>query len=158
QTMLEASVHRLLEILPDLASRFEVLVVDDGSTDATCEVAYELSRGYPQVSVSRNAVSLGWAAAVAKQACQASGEFLMIHCGGAIEVDEMVSLWRMRHSIAASAAKTTPVGKTWRVDATSHRKSQSSLEGIQLTPLLDGLCLHARAPKSNFLLLERKRL
>src|SRR5262245_23665637 len=121
--MLQASVHRLLEILPDLTSRFELLVVDDGSTDATCEVAYELARGYPQVSVTRNAVSLGWAAAVAKQARQASGEFLLIHCGGAVDADEMISLWRMRHSITpggTAKAKSDQGGKSWRVDAQSH--------------------------------------
>ena len=39
QDTLSGNIHRVIEILPELTTRFELLVVDDGSTDATCEVA-----------------------------------------------------------------------------------------------------------------------
>ena len=32
-------IGRLLEVLPDLVAKFEVLIVDDGSADQTMEVA-----------------------------------------------------------------------------------------------------------------------
>jgi glycosyltransferase involved in cell wall biosynthesis len=48
---LNRRITDLLEILPDLTNHFEVVVVDAGSSDATGEIAHELSREYPQVRV-----------------------------------------------------------------------------------------------------------
>jgi len=165
QAVLQAGVHKLLDTLPELTNRFEVLIIDDGSTDATSEVAYDLARDFPQVKVTRHATALGWAAALAKQARCARGEFLMIHCGGAIDADEVVSLWRMRNRMAAAAGahtnakdKAGPRGKSWRVDAQSQTTVPPAAGKIQFTQLLGGKCLHARAPKSNFLLLGRGQL
>jgi glycosyltransferase involved in cell wall biosynthesis len=50
QATLGRLVGQLLEILPELTSKFEVAVVDQGSTDDTTEVARELSLAYPQIS------------------------------------------------------------------------------------------------------------
>ena len=49
QATLSDSVHEILDVAADCGERFEVLIIDDGSTDATSEVAHELSRHYPQV-------------------------------------------------------------------------------------------------------------
>ena len=46
-------VSELLEILPELTRQFEILIVDNGSTDLTEEVAYDLVRQFPQVRVAR---------------------------------------------------------------------------------------------------------
>jgi glycosyltransferase involved in cell wall biosynthesis len=159
QAQLHGCVQRLLDVLPELNGRFEVLIVDDGSTDATCEVGYELARDYPQVKVSRHATSVGWAATVAKHANNATSEFLMIHCGGAIEADDIISLWRWRYKISASAVRpgTPHNGKSWRLDSESETGWQD-VGKIRFTTLLDGCCIHAGATKSNFLLLKRQQL
>src|SRR4029077_19023828 len=95
QAILQTNVQRLLDVLPELSGRFEVLIVDDGSTDATCEIAYELARAFPQIQGARQTTAIGWGATVAKHAGQAAGEFLMIHGGGEVAADEIVSLWRL---------------------------------------------------------------
>lgn len=49
----------LLEILPDITSKFEVVMVDDGSTDHTIDVAHEQSLAYPQVQLLVHPAKLG---------------------------------------------------------------------------------------------------
>lgn len=61
---LAAAVQSLLETLPDLTQRFEILIVDDASTDHTADVADELRRTYPQVRVVRHGWQWGMPAAV----------------------------------------------------------------------------------------------
>jgi hypothetical protein len=55
QSSLESMLNQLLEILPELTPRWDVLVVENGSTDATVEVAHELARHYPQIQLAVNA-------------------------------------------------------------------------------------------------------
>ena len=47
------TLNLLLEVLPELTPRWDVLVMDNGSTDATVEVAHELVGRYPQGSSGR---------------------------------------------------------------------------------------------------------
>src|SRR3954471_10234555 len=54
ETRLRKSVHEILELASELTSKFGVLIIDDGSNDATSEVAEELPARCPQVSVRRN--------------------------------------------------------------------------------------------------------
>jgi len=59
QNSLPHLIQQMLDILPDVAAQFEVLVIDDGSTDQTEEVARDLAIKYPQVRVARHAERLG---------------------------------------------------------------------------------------------------
>jgi glycosyltransferase involved in cell wall biosynthesis len=43
----------VLDVLADLTERFEVLLVDEGSTDHTTELAHDLAVQYPQLRVAR---------------------------------------------------------------------------------------------------------
>src|SRR3954447_5879767 len=62
---LEGLVTEALETLPTLADAFEIIAVDDGSTDRTAEVAEGLATAHPGVvRVVRHAVNQGYGAAL----------------------------------------------------------------------------------------------
>jgi hypothetical protein len=79
QSSLATTVHRLLDVLADLPGQFELIVIDDGSTDATIEVADELAVCYPQVSAVRHARPLGHEAAVRSGLGLANGNIVLMH-------------------------------------------------------------------------------
>jgi len=54
----------LLEILPKVAERWELIIVDDGSRDRTPELADQLARTHPGVRVVHHPVNRGYGAAV----------------------------------------------------------------------------------------------
>lgn len=64
EATLEATLLEMLEVLPDLTSQLELVVVDDCSCDATIEAADELVGRFPQLLVLRHAVPKGRAAAI----------------------------------------------------------------------------------------------
>ena len=80
---LTAKVQRLLDVLSDLPSPFELIVIDDGSTDATIEVADDLARRYPQVSALRHAKPKGQEAAIRSGLRRSDGDIVLVHdrCG-----------------------------------------------------------------------------
>lgn len=96
QSTLAATVQEILEVVSELTERFELMIVDDGSADATSEVADELTRYYPQVHAVRHGERLGREAAVRAGLRHSSGEIIFVRdetCGPAI--DAIPKLWRV---------------------------------------------------------------
>ncbi|MCA9146086.1 MAG: glycosyltransferase family 2 protein [Planctomycetaceae bacterium] len=90
-------IGHLLEVLPDLAAKFEVLIVDDGSTDQTEDVALELSQQYPQVRVTRHPEQLGIEASAQTGAAQTTGDVVIVHAGQeAVNASQLRRAWRHR--------------------------------------------------------------
>jgi len=75
---LEGAVEEALEVLPALGRRFEILVVDDGSTDGTGSLADRLSRNHPQVRVIHHPVNRGFSGAMRTGLGGARGEWVAL--------------------------------------------------------------------------------
>ncbi len=78
QGTLDSAVHEILDLMTDSGDRFEVLIIDDGSTDATSEVAHDLTRHYPQIRLLRHGMSRGRDAAIRTGLERSQGEVVML--------------------------------------------------------------------------------
>jgi hypothetical protein len=78
QATLAASVHDILDVVTDSGEQFELLIIDDGSIDATSEVAHELTYHYPQVRVVRHQTPLGREAAIRTGLQRSRGKMVMV--------------------------------------------------------------------------------
>jgi len=93
----EASIAGLvgdaLAVLPGLAEEFEVIVVDDGSTDGTAAVLDGLARSDPRVRVVRHEVNRGYGAALRTGFASATKELVFYTDGdGQYDVRELALL------------------------------------------------------------------
>ena len=106
QHRLERQVAEILDVLPELTSRFELMIIDDGSTDDSFDVARHLSLKYPQVSALRHPSRLGLAQAVQSGLEQTDGDLVLVgdeqH---GVRADDLRRLW---HSYSQQAAGQQP--------------------------------------------------
>jgi glycosyltransferase involved in cell wall biosynthesis len=74
---IEAVVRRALEVLPAIAPDHELIVVDDGSSDATAEIALGVAREHPgRVRVLRHEPNQGYGAAIRSGFRHARGDLV----------------------------------------------------------------------------------
>ena len=80
-----------------LTSDFEVLVIDDGSRDATAQIIDELARVYPQVRAIHHGVNRGYGGALRSGFASATKEWIFYTDGDAqYDPQEMADLWAKR--------------------------------------------------------------
>lgn len=115
-------INDLLEVLSELTSRFELLVVDRGSTDQTEEVIHELLPSYPQLGVLRLDTTQGVEAAMHSGFMRARGEVVMLYAADTpISAFEIRRLWELRDNDELIVASTEPQAtRRQRLDATPH--------------------------------------
>ncbi len=90
---IEYLVGTALEILPTLTNDYEVIVVNDGSTDSTAAVLEELSRKDPQVRIIHHERNLGYGAALRTGFRQARKDLVFYTDGdGQYDVRELATL------------------------------------------------------------------
>ena len=111
QATLAKTVQEILDVAADLSEQFELLIIDDGSADATSEIATELTRNYPQVRAVCQGRSLGREAAIRSGLKQSRGDVVLLHEEkGGTPMEEIVWLWRA----------TTPKGRFFLPPQTGH--------------------------------------
>jgi hypothetical protein len=98
-------VVNVLEVVSDLTRQVEVLIVDDGSTDQTDDVAREISREYPQIRAVRHGKRRGFIAATWAGIEQTCGEIIMLHdIQSAWSHEAVRQLWDARHAVRPTAS------------------------------------------------------
>jgi glycosyltransferase involved in cell wall biosynthesis len=116
QATLAATVQEILDVAADLSEKFELLIIDDGSSDATSEIATELTRNYPQVRAVCQVRSIGRQEAIRSGLKQSHGDVVLLHEEkGGTSMEEIAWLWRA----------TTPKGRFFLPPQTGHGKEKS---------------------------------
>ena len=113
QSVLASQLADLLEVLPELTTDFEVVVIDDGSTDATCEVVHELSAPYPQVHSVVHPARWGQAAAMRTGLLHSSGNVVLMR-GESCEIGPgcLLKMWLALANYEALLAWPQQQGRT----------------------------------------------
>ena len=145
QSTLGASAATALEALTDLTGDFELLLIDNGSTDATPDVAQELADRYPQVRIVRLGTSANAAEIVRTALAQTHCEQILLcdeNCS--LELADLHKLWPGRDDYDAvlawpagmrSAAEAAPGQRlrAWRLKLSKPTATAvESVPGYQL--------------------------
>jgi Glycosyl transferase family 2 len=109
ETRLRKCVGELLELASELTTRFGVLIIDDGSTDATYEVAEELAAHFPQVSVERRRHRRGLGPTIDYAERHIRSDAVIVHDGiTPIDPKQVRSLWRNCLAQSGDGDKNAP--------------------------------------------------
>lgn len=131
ETHLQDIVTELLDVVSELTSDFELMIVDNGSTDDTEEVAMELDRMYPQVSSFRQSEATEDMVAARKGIARTSGDMVLIHdINSPLSPDAMRQFWAMRNDKELVFARSE-TGHTTRQPRIMQRRD-SSWSGTQM--------------------------
>jgi glycosyltransferase involved in cell wall biosynthesis len=134
QRSLEAHVAEILDVLWDLAGRFELVILDDGSTDETAEVARELAARYPQIRVIRHPLRLGLAEAIQTGLDHLHGEIVLVgdedYC---LDPDDLRTLWKLRDTQWRTSRRADAAATPWMEKLLAWRsRSADARRGMQL--------------------------
>jgi glycosyltransferase involved in cell wall biosynthesis len=89
QATLAETVEEVLDMASELTHRFELLIIDDGSADATSEIADELTRHYPQVRTIHHCRPLGRDAALRSGLAESRGEVVFVREKGGRTLEQV---------------------------------------------------------------------
>ncbi len=157
EARLKRCVAEILELASELTPRFEVLIIDDGSTDMTYEVAEELAARFPQVAVRRHRYRRGLGASLEAASRCIQSDVVIMHDGVTpIKPDDVRRLWRERvatsgdgHGQEADGSKQLPGRDELTALHASLARVHARVVGFQLVmPLRDVNPISSASPAS----------
>jgi Glycosyl transferase family 2 len=118
ESCLRRCVPELLELASELTQDFSILIIDDGSTDDTYEVAQELALRYPQIWVRRHRVRRGLGPTIESIERRVHSDVVIVHDGTSeIDPQQVRRLWRRSAASAGiSMSRSTSFDATSRWD------------------------------------------
>jgi glycosyltransferase involved in cell wall biosynthesis len=94
----EYMVNRAREVLLELCPRWEIIVVDDGSTDGTAGITRRLSMEDPRVRLVSHDGNLGFGSAIRTGIASSTMPWIFYtDCDGQFDLDELGLVWELRH-------------------------------------------------------------
>jgi hypothetical protein len=95
ETTISSEIERLLDAAADSRGSFEMIIVDDASTDQTWEILCELRTLYPQLNIVRNRSRQGLSASldIASQRAATRGKLAVAKAGRIVAFDKPASQW-----------------------------------------------------------------
>jgi len=95
QSTVESMAIEVLDIAMEAEAPFEVVIIDDGSSDATAEVVHEVARRYPQIRVVSHGEQLGMAGAIETGLRHARSEKVFLpDVSHGISLNQLPRMWR----------------------------------------------------------------
>jgi hypothetical protein len=128
ESRLTRHVTEMLELASELTSCFEVLIVDDGSTDDTSAVAQELATQYPQISIRRHRHRRGLGPIISMVQKRVSSDVVIVHDG--VTPINSVEVRRLWHQ---SAAETKSPRNSQAVGSPANKPDVRELAGVGAT-------------------------
>ena len=92
-------VINIIANIKNYTNDFEIILIDDGSTDKTKDIIQELSRQYPNLRDLYHKKNKGYGAALKTGIAQAAKEWLLIiDSDGQYEINDLKAFWEQKSS------------------------------------------------------------
>ncbi len=116
---------------------YEIIIVDDGSTDTTIEVLRDFQREIPNLKILRHKVNKGKGAAVKTGVYAANGEYILfMDADLATPIEELVKLWTNKNNFDVVIGSRYLKSDSIKTPQPIHRKIIARLGNLFIRTML----------------------